>query len=270
MKLVVQYVTLQTFIRKDLMMDKLIVTQQDVDMILAWRDENKDLVRNFRPAFESIIIANKDTKVSLTCIYNYNKVPDNFKIGLNIDGISYGSLLLKKVLNGCAVQKNSLQNDKIQNYLLKQGSELMRLPKDERRWLVQKSTDDLIASMITVYCSTMAYVSNYRRNSGLNEAVNLDSKVRSETVVKTPRAIQRQIGFPKSRSKQKADNTVYLFTNRAGKRVLAATCRSGRECKINHAFSVRGHFRTYSSGKTVWIKPFVKGVGNRKDKNYKL
>ena len=252
-------------------MDKLIVTQQDVDMILAWRDENKDLVRNFRPAFESIVITNKDTKVNLTCIYNYNKVPDSFKIGLNIDGVSYGSLLLKRVPHGCAMSKNSLRNDKIQNYLLKKNSGLMRLPKDERRWLVQKSTDDLIASMITVYCSTMAYISNYRANSTLDDSANLDAQVRSETVVKTPRAIQRQIGFPKSKSKQKSDNTVYLFTGKVGgKRTLMATCGNGRRYKINHAFSVRGHFRTYPSGKTVWIKPFVKGEGSRKDKNYIL
>lgn len=251
-------------------MDKLIVTQQDVDMVLAWRDENKDLVRNFRPAFDSIVIVNKDTKVNLTCIYNYNKVPGNFKIGLNIDGVSYGSLFLKRVPHGCAMVKNSLQNNKIQNYLLKQDSGLMRLPKDERRWLVQKSTEDLIASMITVYCSTMAYVSNYRRNTELDGVVNLNSKASDGSVNKQIRTNVKASASKANRNK-KTDNVVYLFAGKAGgPRTLMATHSNGRKCKINHAFSVRGHFRTYSSGKTVWIKPFVKGVGNLKDKNYKL
>ncbi len=36
------------------------------------------------------------------------------------------------------------------------------------------------------------------------------------------------------------------------------------------AWQVKGHFRTYKSGKKVWIKPFQKGKGKIKEKEYKL
>lgn len=36
------------------------------------------------------------------------------------------------------------------------------------------------------------------------------------------------------------------------------------------AWEVKGHFRHYKNGKTVWVKPFTKGKGKVKEKEYKL
>jgi hypothetical protein len=38
--------------------------------------------------------------------------------------------------------------------------------------------------------------------------------------------------------------------------------------KHTESFGVRGHYRRYKSGKTVWVRPFVKGAGNKNDKEY--
>lgn len=39
--------------------------------------------------------------------------------------------------------------------------------------------------------------------------------------------------------------------------------------KHTESFGVRGHYRTYKSGKTVWVRPFVKGnAEKRNDKEY--
>ena len=44
----------------------------------------------------------------------------------------------------------------------------------------------------------------------------------------------------------------------------------GHHASHQGEFSVRGHYRHYKSGEVVWIEPFVKGTGVKKDKTYKL
>lgn len=40
--------------------------------------------------------------------------------------------------------------------------------------------------------------------------------------------------------------------------------------KHTESFGVRGHYRTYKSGKTVWVRPFVKGKNGQSDREYYL
>lgn len=38
----------------------------------------------------------------------------------------------------------------------------------------------------------------------------------------------------------------------------------------DHAFSVRGHYRHYKSGKVVFVQPYEKNTGKEKDKRNKI
>jgi len=38
--------------------------------------------------------------------------------------------------------------------------------------------------------------------------------------------------------------------------------------RVAQSWGVRGHFRQYKSGLKIWVKPFQKGTGNLKHKNY--
>jgi hypothetical protein len=39
--------------------------------------------------------------------------------------------------------------------------------------------------------------------------------------------------------------------------------------KHTESFGVRGHYRQYKSGKTVWVRPYTKGeLSKRNDKEY--
>ena len=42
------------------------------------------------------------------------------------------------------------------------------------------------------------------------------------------------------------------------------------EHKLAASWSVRGHYRHYASGKTVYVKPYTKGSGKKAAKAYKL
>lgn len=51
---------------------------------------------------------------------------------------------------------------------------------------------------------------------------------------------------------------------------LARKLCSRKRQRLTEAWSVRGHYRHYKSGKTVYIKPYMKGNGKTIPKEYKL
>lgn len=46
--------------------------------------------------------------------------------------------------------------------------------------------------------------------------------------------------------------------------------QKGHHACPSYEFTVRGHFRHYKNGKTIWISEYQKGTGVRKDKIYKI
>lgn len=113
-------------------------------------------------------------------------------------------------------------------------------------------------SVLTVYSSAMAFMA-YCNETMTKEP--MDPKDYPETSKQDKRA-------PNENKKQgKTSSTVYLIKNSGGKRHLAA---SGYRMSPSGQFTVRGHFRHYKSGKTVWVDSFIKGTGKGKDKTYKI
>lgn len=56
--------------------------------------------------------------------------------------------------------------------------------------------------------------------------------------------------------------------NQQGKSL--SVVQKGHHASPSIAFTVRGHYRHYRNGKTIWISEYQKGTGSRKSKNYKL
>lgn len=65
--------------------------------------------------------------------------------------------------------------------------------------------------------------------------------------------------------KTKIVNTYYVsnadFKDNETKRLYQRSMKS---------WTVKGHFRTYKNGKTIWISPYTKGTGKKTPKNYEL
>lgn len=64
--------------------------------------------------------------------------------------------------------------------------------------------------------------------------------------------------------KQKKRGTTYLFQKRQ------YISRGGHHASPSYEFSVRGHYRHYKNGKTIWVAQYQKGIGKHKYKNYKF
>ena len=71
----------------------------------------------------------------------------------------------------------------------------------------------------------------------------------------------------KSSTKPRTASTTYIIHS-AGKQLTVVP--RGRHASPACSFTVRGHFRHYKSGKTVWIAEYRKGTGRSRGKTYKI
>lgn len=80
----------------------------------------------------------------------------------------------------------------------------------------------------------------------------------------------------KSRKKISADKQPASVISLNGIRVISSNekltrkLRSKTRQRLTEAWCVRGHYRHYKSGKTIYVNPYVKGHGKRVPKEYKL
>lgn len=71
----------------------------------------------------------------------------------------------------------------------------------------------------------------------------------------------------KSSTKPHTASTTYIIHS-AGKQLTVVP--RGHHASPACSFTVRGHFRHYKSGKTVWIAEYRKGTGHSRGKTYKI
>jgi hypothetical protein len=124
---------------------------------------------------------------------------------------------------------------------------------------VQKNTTKLksddIQSIITVYSSLMAFIVYNEPGAATAAAAT------KETCQERP----KKAGKGKTRPRK--DGITYLFNHSSsGPRIRPR----GKHSSPAGVFTVRGHYRHYKDGRSVWIKPYKKGTGDQKNKTYKL
>ena len=101
------------------------------------------------------------------------------------------------------------------------------------------------ATMITTYAAIMAYM-----------------VYAPKEVMKEPSA--KAIHSPGGPRKASKGYTYILH------RVTTKATQGGHHRSPQGVFTVRGHYRHYKNGKTLWIDEYQKGTGEHKDKTYKL
>lgn len=114
-----------------------------------------------------------------------------------------------------------------------------------------KLKSDDVQSIITVYASLMAFIVYHEPEPAASADPRRQTKPHK---AKKPR-------------QQRKNGITYIFNHSSiGPRLQ----RRGQHASPAGVFTVRGHYRRYKTGKTVWIQPYKKGTGNRKNKTFKL
>ncbi len=203
-------------------MDKIVLKPNDIEMLLKWRDQNKDLVRQNPCPMKSI---------EIVCPHNGYRIKGfresgYLKLHLNQDGKSLGStefMLTENNFWSAVANKHKMKTDR-----------------------------DGLQSVLTVYCSLMALIAF---------APHARQKVEDEI---RPLQMPGATGKPK---KNQSPGITYLLI---GDAVQSRGTKHRSHSSPKGEFSVRGHYRRYKSGKTVWIDEFRKGTGKKSKKEYRI
>lgn len=108
------------------MMDRIILSSKDVETLLLWRDQNRDLVRRNAAPFKGIILEFPETKIRIKAYNDAGKIT----FYLEIDGQKAGKISGRQLPGGLFQEKKNTTN----------------LKKDD------------VQSIITVYASLMALI----------------------------------------------------------------------------------------------------------------
>lgn len=205
-----------------ILIDKIILTTKDVQALLKWRDEHKDLVRKMPAPFKVIEMQFPQTKINVKGFRNEDKL----KLQVSRKGLPLGYVGFTILPTGIVISKGNKS----------------------------KLRDDEAQDCLTVYCSLMALIAYARPE---------ERSVTEETLTSKPTAVN----VNKSKHLKKGMSVTYLLSKATEVRRQAAK-RERRSPK--YAYSVRGHFRHYKSGKVIWVEQHIRGDKEKKSKTYKL
>ena len=200
-------------------MDKILLSSKDIETLLLWRDQNKELIRRNAAPFKGIILEFPETNIIIKAYNDAGKIA----FYLQVNGQKAGKITGRQLPGGLLqVKKNTT-----------------------------KLSGDDVQSIITVYASLMALIVYHKP-----EAAAAAKEARQERPKKAKNGQERR----------KNSITYLLKHSSSGPRIQ----QRGQHSSPAGVFTVRGHYRHYKDGRSVWIKPYKKGTGDQKNKIYKL
>jgi hypothetical protein len=202
-------------------MDKIILSGKDIEALLLWRDQNKNLIRRNPAPFKGIILEFPDTNIMIKAYNDAGKIA----FYLQVNGEKAGKITGLQLPGGLFQEKKNTT----------------KLKKDD------------VQSIITVYASLMAFIVYHKPAAAAAAAPDPHQDK------------PKKAG--KARQQRRKNGITYIFNHSSSGPRLQ---QRGKHASPAGVFSVRGHYRRYKTGKTVWIRPYNKGTGGHKDKTYKL
>ena len=200
-------------------MDKIILSNNDIENLLLWRDQNKELIRRNAAPFKGILLQFPESFIDIKAYNDAGKIA----FYLQVNGQKAGKITGRQLPGGLLqVKKNTT-----------------------------KLGGDDIQSIITIYASLMALIVYHKP-----EAAAAAKDARQERPKKAKNG----------QGRRKNSVTYLLKHSSSGPRIR----QRGQHSSPAGVFTVRGHYRHYKDGRSVWIKPYKKGTGDQKNKTYKL
>lgn len=223
--------------------DRIELSLEDVQNLLAWRDKNEDLIRDYKQVISEGIIAVK-SGMDIHFIF----LDEVFtKYVVSIDDKPCAEILTERIGGYYRVE-----DEKFFDYFYKiMGAANSVVGSNEF------NKKDFVMDTCTTVISCMAYMEHYKEFVEAKTVVS--NKSPSGNAHKKKRKDMRRAAI-------KLVNKVYMFSN--------VKENSEKKIFVRHAlhWGVRGHQRRLKSGKVVWVKPYEKGSSKeqRQGKTYRI
>lgn len=210
--------------------DRIEIDKDDLLRLLAWRDEHKELVRNFKPALTEGVIAFGD---NIDIFFKYVEGIVAFSV------VFGGDDFLMFTLNTMSMT--------VANTRIKGGMVTSKYGKEEIK--------ELTGDCITTYCSMMAYMT---ANSDDAELVVVEKQV-----TKKPPKKRKKGGGKKSNIVKITRDIIRIY-------VRESSSEKRKYERHTESWGVRGFWRTSKLGKRTWVNAYEKGKGAKTPKTYRM
>ncbi len=219
-------------------LDKIELSINELWNLLKWRDDNKDLVHNYRQVITEGII---DVKGGMTIYFKF--VDDRITIYESYtDGKIMCKLMTERLGGKYRVLTSWINEDMVKVF---------------KMYDITFNEMDLIADTCTTVSSCMAYLENFHTEVERSEPLKMSNTQRRRAEWHNRNNPSRVI---------KLQRVVYRIPD--GARHINPD-KIPRQ-KHTESWGVRGHPRHYKNGKKIWVHPYTKDTGAKKPKTYKL
>ena len=215
-------------------------TLAEIDNIFEWKENNDELVFNFKPVLnEGIFICRNE--IMLYFRFNSNDDASMTIIDNNIDIASFTWNRLSGDFNNITIHRQDIV-DKTIALEIKRNAEYIY------------SEELYCNSMFIIIPTIMAYIAHFQSDKQYVQSIRQQVKG--------------------SQKKKKGNKVAYIkkiIKVYIGQQLSTNTTRLEKQRSIMlDSWSVRGHIRHLKNGKTTWIKPHKKGAGQHNPKTYKV
>ena len=217
-------------------MDKIYISQDEENKLFQWRDEHKNLVRNYKASIKKVkyILLDETSNPVIITVIDSGEARVDFTItrqGKRLDSFCYDRYKMTV-------------NEKW--YALKEPKAVKEAKSAGRQ------------EAISIHASTQALL-NHRQRIEVDRGQETREDV--ESIVEK---VQNREKTQKKDNIIKISDIIYTPAE-------AHTRGFRNYTKPTREISVRGHYRHYRSGKTIWIDEYKKNAGkDKKSKKYDL
>lgn len=220
-------------------LDKIELSMDELFRLLEWRDNNKDLIYNYKQVIPEGII---EVKGGMTIFFKF--IDDKLTV---YESYTDGQLL-------CKLRTERLDG----SYRLLESWVDEEMLKGFKVFDISFSEMDLITDTCTTVSSCMAYLEHFKSEVIIRE--------QPFSMTNTQRRRAEWHIHNNSNKVIRLQKTIYTIPKEANfvNKIVREFNRAAE------SWGVRGHPRHMSTGKVVWIKPYTKGKGARQVKTYKI
>lgn len=215
-------------------MNKIIITKEQLDKILAWRDKNKELVRNFKPFIMSGEIMTEDK--SVLC-FNIEQVGSQWQINVDFNFVENGKRYDCIKANAVTVEKGYVVTEKT----IDSGVNITD---------IDQSLTDIYGCLFAIN----AYFFHYRTDI---------SQLETKRVEKHSKIVKGKYRYENVKVLERK----YTIQGKIRNNKIPLHRAWHIDC-----WDVTGHIRHYQNGREVYIKPYKKGKNRNAETNniYKI
>jgi hypothetical protein len=202
--------------------DRIELGPDDYDSLFKWKENNRNLVSNFKPVLEEgVIVVDKWMK-------QYFKQGETaIELEVHFEDEKVLHLLMTRMDNG---QLEILHRKLDPMLVLRFGQE----------------SEEILKDAITLHAITMAYMEYF-----MEQREYITKKMVTQG---TPN--KKKGGKKKAKKAKKIQHRVFYIKAKGNEEEVEHTREYERQAE---AWTVRGHWRHLKDGRKVWVRPYIKG-----------